>query len=458
MVCSRSGFAAWLAKESIRLLLRVPAPTCLLYAGYDQTASQAAAAANASTPVTQPSSTTAAPAAAAARPSLSPPSSAWDREPSHACHGTAARQPAAEPAAAGGSTNSSDGRNVQSVSASTDRLHAESQGGHANSEIGGGGGDESGLATPPALASREWHAPQTPEYDALAGDGSGGVYEPRTPPYGPGDRSPVAALSASSNALAGAGLQELTPGSAAASPGAGFSAVSPWVGVGAAAGYSSAHTSGRSSSADDGHNIHARSAGVGYAPASSAALAVSPATGGHSPYAAANLLFDMALATAIEATAASIPAGAGSAAPGPDSGNRLVSGHGTRNVTATSSTAGAGSGSNSISYSDGQRGARGDGRSPARQDDYINEREPHAAAAHRIGERVGAPVPTAAILPRRRALGVGLENLGNTCFMNSTLQCLGHLQPYQAWLYEHRTRCRYDLGRRAGAMAVHGNA
>lgn len=69
----------------------------------------------------------------------------------------------------------------------------------------------------------------------------------------------------------------------------------------------------------------------------------------------------------------------------------------------------------------------------------------------------GVPVPQKVLFPVERLslkweqvyrVGAGLHNLGNTCFLNSTLQCLTYTPPLANYLLskEHSRSCECSIG------------
>uniref|UniRef100_A0A672URC5 Ubiquitin carboxyl-terminal hydrolase 36 n=1 Tax=Strigops habroptila TaxID=2489341 RepID=A0A672URC5_STRHB len=71
-----------------------------------------------------------------------------------------------------------------------------------------------------------------------------------------------------------------------------------------------------------------------------------------------------------------------------------------------------------------------------------------------VGSRDGIPAPQKVLFPVERLslkwekvhrIGAGLRNLGNTCFLNSTVQCLTYTPPLANYLLskEHSSTCEY---------------
>uniref|UniRef100_A0A672UQQ1 USP domain-containing protein n=1 Tax=Strigops habroptila TaxID=2489341 RepID=A0A672UQQ1_STRHB len=83
---------------------------------------------------------------------------------------------------------------------------------------------------------------------------------------------------------------------------------------------------------------------------------------------------------------------------------------------------------------------------------YVRLNSPAKSGDALVGSRDGIPAPQKVLFPVERLslkwekvhrIGAGLRNLGNTCFLNSTVQCLTYTPPLANYLLskEHSSTC-----------------
>lgn len=82
------------------------------------------------------------------------------------------------------------------------------------------------------------------------------------------------------------------------------------------------------------------------------------------------------------------------------------------------------------------------------------------------GQSDGIPAPQKMLFPGNKLtlkwervyrVGAGLHNLGNTCFLNSTVQCLTYTPPLANYLLskEHSRTCEYSTGPPPASSSKH---